>query len=70
MRAAPLRERLDKTTLERLYWCHNLTTVEIAERYGSHSPNVVVLMQKYGIPRRTRGGGKVSAIRRRNAVER
>jgi hypothetical protein len=56
-RLPPLRERLDKATLEKLYVKDGLTTVEIAERFASHSPNVVVLMQKYGIPRRPRGAG-------------
>jgi hypothetical protein len=58
MRAPPLRDRLDKATLEKLYNEHGLSTVEIAQRFGSHSPNVIVLMEKYGIPRRSKGGGK------------
>jgi hypothetical protein len=59
-RAGPLRERLDKATLEKLYHKHGLSTVQIAKRYGSHSPNVLVLMRKYGIPRRSQGAGKRS----------
>ena len=61
MRARPLRERLNKATLERLYWEHGLTSVEIAEHYGSFSSNVLVLMKKYGIPRRSQGAGKPNA---------
>jgi hypothetical protein len=58
MRKRPLRERLDKATLERLYDDQGLTTVQIAHRYGSFSSNVIVLMEKYGIPRRSQGAGK------------
>jgi hypothetical protein len=57
-RAAPLRERLDKATLQNLYWQQGLNTKQIAERYGSFSSNVLVLMDKYGIPRRSQGAGK------------
>ena len=52
MRARPLRERLDKKTLESLYHGQSLTLVQIANRYGSHGPSVHALMEKYGIPRR------------------
>ena len=58
MRKRPLRERLDKPTLEKLYEEHGLTTVQIADRYGSFSSNVIALMEKYGIPRRSKGSGK------------
>ena len=58
LRARPLRERLDKATLGKLYHKDRLTTVQIAERYGSYSSNVIVPMQKYGIPRRSTGRGK------------
>lgn len=58
MRARPLRERIDKATLQRLYWDDGLSTIDIAERYGSYSPNVIVLMKKYEIPRRSQGAGK------------
>ena len=57
-RSAPLRTRLDKATLERLYNGQGLSTVEIAERFGSYSSNVIVLMEKYGISRRPKGAGK------------
>jgi DNA-binding transcriptional regulator LsrR (DeoR family) len=60
MRRRPLRERLDQETLQRLYWEQGLTTKEIAERYGSFSSNVLVLMGKYEIPRRDRGSGRRS----------
>ena len=56
MRAPPLRDRLDKATLQKLYNEQGLTNVQIAQRYGAASSNVVVLMDKYGIPRRPRGG--------------
>jgi hypothetical protein len=58
MRKPPLRERLDRETLEKLYHQQGLTTVQIAKRYGSFSSNVLVLMEKYGIPRRSQGAGK------------
>jgi hypothetical protein len=57
---APLKERLDKATLEKLYNEQRLTTVQIAQRYGSASSNVIVLMEKYQIPRRSLGAGKRS----------
>ena len=57
-RARPLRERLNKATLEKLYNEHALTTVQIAQRYGSYSSNVIILMEKYGIPRRSKGSGR------------
>lgn len=57
-RARPLRERLDKATLQKLYHDQGLTTVQIAERYGSFSSNVLVLMEKYEISRRSQGAGK------------
>lgn len=55
MRKPPLRERLGKATLERLYWKDGLNSKQIAERYGSYSSNVLVLMEKYAIPRRSQG---------------
>lgn len=58
MRKPPLGERLDKATLEQLYHEDGLTSLQIAERYGSFSSNVLVLMEKYGIPRRSQGSGK------------
>ena len=58
MRARPLRERIDRETLHKLYWGQRLNTKQIAERYGSSSSNVIVLMKKYGIPRRSQGAGK------------
>jgi hypothetical protein len=58
VRAKPLRDRIDKATLHKLYWEHKLTSVQIAERYGSFSSNVLILMKKYGIPRRSQGSGK------------
>jgi hypothetical protein len=60
MRKRPLRERLDKSTLQKLYNEQGLTTVQIADRYGSFSSNVIVLMEKYRIPRRSQGSGKRS----------
>jgi len=54
MRNGPLRDRLDKETLEQLYWKHGLTTGQIGQRYGASSSNVVELMRKYGIERRSR----------------
>jgi hypothetical protein len=60
MRAPPLRNRIDAETLRELYWEHGLSTKEIAERYGSYSSNIIVLMHKYGIARRSQGAGKRS----------
>ena len=55
MTAPPLRGRLDKQTLERLYWKDGLTAVTIANRYHSHSASVLQLMKRYGIERRPSG---------------
>ena len=55
MRDLPLSRRLDSATLEKLYHEHELTTGQIAERYGSTSTNVIALMKKYGIRRRSKG---------------
>jgi DNA-binding transcriptional regulator LsrR (DeoR family) len=57
-RKAPLRHRIDKAALEKLYHQQGLSTVEIAERLGSYSSNIIVLMDKYEIPRRSQGAGK------------
>jgi len=57
-RGPSLKERLDKATLERLYNQSGLSTMQIAQRYGSHSPAVLKLMDEYGIPRRSRGAGE------------
>lgn len=51
-RGPPLRLRLDKATLEKLYNKDQLTTVQIAARFGASSSNVAVLLENYGIPRR------------------
>ena len=44
MRAKPQGERLDKETLQKLYWEQGLTSKQIALRYGSFSANDLVLM--------------------------
>jgi len=62
-RKAPLRDRIDKATLEKLYHQQGLTAGQIAQRYGSFSSNVIVLMQKYKIPRRSKGAGMRSKLR-------
>jgi hypothetical protein len=54
VRFFPLKERLDKTTLERLYHRAGLSYAEIAERYGTRSANVIKLMDEFGVPRRKR----------------
>jgi hypothetical protein len=56
-RGPTLRERLDKASLERLY-ASGMSTVDIAERYGTRSPSILKLMADYGIARRSRGAGK------------
>jgi hypothetical protein len=59
MRSEPtLRERFDKATLEKLYHQSKLSTVQIADRFGTQSPRILKLMKEYGIPRRSRGAGK------------
>ena len=55
MRAPPLRERIDKATLEELYWKQRHTAMQIAQSYQTSYPNVLALMAKYGIPRRPPG---------------
>jgi hypothetical protein len=57
-REPSLRERLDKPTLLRLYEFSGLSAVQIGERYGVKSRNVLKLMDEYEIPRRSRGAGK------------
>ncbi len=51
-------DHLDKATLEKLYWKQELTTTQIADRYGASASNVTILMHKSGIPRRQRGAAK------------
>ena len=59
MRRGPrLKERLDKTTLEKLYHQSELSTVQIASRFGTQPSRILKLMEEYGIPRRSRGAGK------------
>ena len=58
-----LKQRLDKATLEKVYHKDGLSTVQIAARYGSHSPNILKLMDEYGIPRRSRGAGRAAVER-------
>ena len=58
MRKGPLRHRIDKTTLQKLYSDAGLSSVAIAERYGSQPATVLTLLEEYGIPRRSRGAGK------------
>jgi hypothetical protein len=57
-RGPALKVRLDKPTLETLYEGNGLSTVQIAERYGTSSPQILKLMVEYGIARRSRGSGK------------
>ena len=52
LRGTPLKERLDRVTLERLYIQVGLTAAQIASRYSSHTSTVLKLMSEYGIPRR------------------
>ena len=45
---------IPKETLERLYWKENLTTTEIAKRFGiRHGRNVLKKIKRYGIPSKT-----------------
>jgi len=44
LRGPSLRERLDKMTLEKLYTQVGLSTLDIAERYGTTSPQALKLM--------------------------
>ena len=48
-----LDQRLDREMLERLYVHEGLTAEQIAQRYRSFTSNVLVLLQRYGIPRRS-----------------
>lgn len=45
-------------SLKKLYKDSGLSTVQIAERYGTHPPVVLRLMNEYRIARRSRGAGK------------
>lgn len=58
MRNGPLRDRVGKAMLDKLYTDAGLSSTAIAERYGSRSATVLKLLSEYGIPRRTRGVGK------------
>jgi hypothetical protein len=53
-RFPPLRHRLDKLTLDRLYTRSGLNTVQIAQRYGTQASSVAELMAEYGIEARPR----------------
>ena len=53
-RFPPLRKRLDKDTLQRLYTRSGLNTVQIAQRFGTQASCVVDLMADYGIESRPR----------------
>jgi hypothetical protein len=57
-RGPTLKDRLDKATLEKLYNQAGMSTVQIADRYGTKSPVILRIMEEYGIPRRSRGAGK------------
>jgi transcriptional regulator of aromatic amino acid metabolism len=57
-RSPSLKERLDRATLEKLYNQAGLSTVQLAQRFGTSSPQILKLMDEYGIPRRSRGAGK------------
>jgi hypothetical protein len=57
-RGPPLKERLGKATLEKLYNQPGLCTVQIASRHGSTSPAILKLMDDYGLPRRSKGAVK------------
>jgi len=62
-RGPTLRDRLDKATLEQLYNQSGLSTVQIADRYGTKSPVILRLMVEYGIARRSRGAGRHKTAR-------
>lgn len=57
-RGPTLKERLNRPTLENLCHRHELSTAQIGARYGVRSPQILKLMDEYGIPRRSRGAGK------------
>lgn len=57
-RGPSLKDRLDKRTLVRLYESSGLSSVQIAERYGVKSPQILRLLHEYEIPRRSQGAGK------------
>ena len=57
-RGPSLRERLDKDMLHKLYTRDGLSSVQIAQRFGTQSPSVLKLMAEYGIERRSRAAGK------------
>ncbi len=48
----PLRRRLDKATLYRLYVRDGLSTTMIGERFGTQGAAVRTLLAKYEIPKR------------------
>ena len=54
----PLRERLGREALHRLYVTEQLTTIDIAERVGSNRESVRKLILAHGIPMRSTGGGR------------
>ena len=53
----PLRERLERDLLRRLYVTGQRTTIEIAGRAGSNRESVRKLNLSYGIPMRSTGAG-------------
>jgi DNA-binding CsgD family transcriptional regulator len=49
---------ISKEQLERLYIQDDLSTPQVAARLGTNRETVRKLIKKYGIPMRSRGGGK------------
>jgi hypothetical protein len=57
MKAPPLRDRISRDYLERLYVREGLTTAVLAERLGTNRESVRRLIHLYGLPMRSKGAG-------------
>lgn len=49
---------IGKKMLEQLYWSEELSTTEIAEKFGTYPCKIVRLMRRWGIPRRDHTANK------------
>jgi len=55
---------LTKETLEELYFKQNKSLEDIAKKYGTSRQNVMKIMKKYGLIRRTQSKARIEAIKK------
>jgi len=54
IRKHPIKLKLDKKTIEKLYWDEKVSVEEIAKRFNCHLVSIYKFMRKNKIPRRLR----------------